>query len=1159
MKGPIGHFDAACGSSTAALNEAFIALKSGICDRALVAGFNICLLPAITQQFCDLQMVSPSGRSKALDKSADGYGRSEAVCCVLLQLKPEAKRVYSTIVNCRSNADGYKEQGITFPSVFLQRQLMAETYDEVGIDPNEIEYVESHTTGTQVGDPVELMAIYDFFCHQRSSDNPLKIGCLKSNMGHSEAASGLCAVIKANIIFQSGHIPGNLHYKNPNPRIEGLMDGKMVPVLERILFSCDYISLNCFGFGGANVHLILKGFKETSKPDNHNIVTQIPRLVPICSRTYEGVKRIQTFLKDNESSLTNEFFDLLNQYSKASSMPYKGYTLISRENGGLSFHNHTENRKFEQDMRTVLILPADQAKFDTAFMHLPVFSDTLDRLSQHIKSLDVDLAQLILGELRPNTIREKIVTTFASQLLIYHLMRAINVPIDEFTGNWIGNFTHAVARNLISERRAIVAAYWIGHSIDSEGVPSTPIDTASHKESCEIDLNNKNTRTGIVYIERNMESSTFEANCFMETGGIDSSTNPSFIETLSTFNDDYTLNSGKSVPVKNGKSIPFSMNLQRLQHIDAKFSHKKPINLDSGILIDCSSGKPLNHENYVELMNSDTLRIDRFLESIGQLYTLNIPINISCLYPRVDYPVPIDTPSLHSLIDFDHTKSYKVFKYPDHLNPYAPRSSFSVKISLSNPEDQFFSGHKIDGRVLLPATGTLMYVWKAAAWVHRIDIRRSKFLFRDVSFIRAINLTADEVCLKVSYMSHDGSFSVAENDSPVVTGKIFPLENIDEAKTNFISSKTDTHELESNEVSLLDLTREDIYKELKNRGYDYGPDFRCLTKADQCGRNGYIEWKEVSSLTFKSGSILERIHDEDFTFLKTWATFCDSMMQFAILSDRGDRGLFLPTAIESILIDAEQLLQRVNLLKELSIQTDGQPAVVNNQINFTVSLDSITRTVLSESVWIRGLKTTLVSRRPQKVTIEAQEFIPFNEEDMVDSKIRNQLIKYNQLCEKYVAAIKSDKSNQQSSARSEAISKLSNVGGDFPYEKDDSFSFLGLLIDTLDKSLAGLEAEKIDQDILIGRELQYCSSERFLRPFITTVLNTYSYCGQLNTSLNIIEYNSGRNFLLEPVKTIVDALSIGTAELTYKIACPEKSSEAGESVKKKSAFCQLGC
>lgn len=114
LKGPIGHYDTACGSSFSALNEAFTALKSGLCDRALVAGYNICLRPMITLEFNDLQMVSPSGHSKSLDKSADGYGRSEAICCVMLQLRPEAKRIYSTIVNSRSNNDGYKEQGITF-------------------------------------------------------------------------------------------------------------------------------------------------------------------------------------------------------------------------------------------------------------------------------------------------------------------------------------------------------------------------------------------------------------------------------------------------------------------------------------------------------------------------------------------------------------------------------------------------------------------------------------------------------------------------------------------------------------------------------------------------------------------------------------------------------------------------------------------------------------------------------------------------------------------------------------------------------------------------------------------------------------------------------------------------------------------------------------
>lgn len=91
-----------------------------------------------------------------MDAKADGYVRSEAIVSILLELAPDAKRIYATIVNSKSGADGFKEEGITFPSMVRQRSLAQEVYEEAGVDPGEIGYIEAHVTGTAAGDPVEM-------------------------------------------------------------------------------------------------------------------------------------------------------------------------------------------------------------------------------------------------------------------------------------------------------------------------------------------------------------------------------------------------------------------------------------------------------------------------------------------------------------------------------------------------------------------------------------------------------------------------------------------------------------------------------------------------------------------------------------------------------------------------------------------------------------------------------------------------------------------------------------------------------------------------------------------------------------------------------------------------------------------------------------------
>ena len=109
-------------------------------------------------------MLSPDGKCKCLDESANGYAKGEAVVAILLQKKSMAKRIYATVVHTKTNNDGYEEMGITFPSYQTQRDIMRATYAEAGIDPHDVHYVEAHCTGTQAGDPEEMRAICESMC-----------------------------------------------------------------------------------------------------------------------------------------------------------------------------------------------------------------------------------------------------------------------------------------------------------------------------------------------------------------------------------------------------------------------------------------------------------------------------------------------------------------------------------------------------------------------------------------------------------------------------------------------------------------------------------------------------------------------------------------------------------------------------------------------------------------------------------------------------------------------------------------------------------------------------------------------------------------------------------------------------------------------------------
>lgn len=151
LKGPSYTVDTACSSSLLALDCALNALRTGACDAAIVGGVNLCFRPQTSLQFLKLQMLSNDGACRAFDSSGTGYVRSETVATVFIQKRQDAKRLYATLLHSKTNTDGWKKDGITFPSGEMQKTLLENIYNELHLDPNHVGYVEAHGTGTRAG------------------------------------------------------------------------------------------------------------------------------------------------------------------------------------------------------------------------------------------------------------------------------------------------------------------------------------------------------------------------------------------------------------------------------------------------------------------------------------------------------------------------------------------------------------------------------------------------------------------------------------------------------------------------------------------------------------------------------------------------------------------------------------------------------------------------------------------------------------------------------------------------------------------------------------------------------------------------------------------------------------------------------------------------
>lgn len=300
FKGPSVSFDTACSSSLVALHYACQSLQNEECDSALVGGVNFIINPSTWVGFCGMSALSKDGRCKSFDASADGFVRSEGVGVVLLkplsQAIKDGNRVYACIRGTGCNQDGHTP-AISMPDQQAQEALIAQTLDRAGIAPHEVSYIEAHGTGTAVGDPIEARAIGNAFGIGRSSENPLLMGSVKSNIGHLEAGAGIAGIIKSALMLWHREVPKNLHFKEGNPVIPFESLKLKIPTERQTLSSPNadgsiYACINSFGFGGTNSHAILESYESAAEPVAPASEASGPFLLSISAQSEKSLNQL---------------------------------------------------------------------------------------------------------------------------------------------------------------------------------------------------------------------------------------------------------------------------------------------------------------------------------------------------------------------------------------------------------------------------------------------------------------------------------------------------------------------------------------------------------------------------------------------------------------------------------------------------------------------------------------------------------------------------------------------------------------------------------------------------------------------------------------------------------------------------------------------------
>ncbi len=486
LKGPSFAVDTACSSSLIAAHLACRSIWSRESDAAVVAGVNLILKPELHIGFSTAGFLSPSARSRSFDAAADGYVRSEGVGVLIL--KPldaalrDGNRIYAAILGSAINEDG-RTDGIAQPDKDAQVAVMRAAYADAGIDPSIVGLVEAHGTGTAAGDPVECSSIGQVIGAGRT-DRCL-IGSVKSNIGHTELASGSAGLIKLALSLFHGQAPPVVHFRTPNPKID--FDGWRLQVPVRVTpvparEGIRYGAVNSFGFGGANAHLVLRSVPPAE--------TRTTGEGPLCAPLFISARSEKSLRR-----LAGAYADLLEKGIDGRELAQQVIRHRSRLEDGLALTDprHADAaarlRNFARGRDSEGVIPGRRQlpeKGQTAFVFSGqgpqwwgmgrelfsaggVYRDTVEEVSDLLKQIGwlkeegSDLVAELHRDEASSRMNETAVVQpalFALQLGLARLWMSHGVMPDMVVGHSIGEVAAACVSGALTVAEAVKVVYW---------------------------------------------------------------------------------------------------------------------------------------------------------------------------------------------------------------------------------------------------------------------------------------------------------------------------------------------------------------------------------------------------------------------------------------------------------------------------------------------------------------------------------------------------------------------------------------------------------------------------------------------------------------------------------------------------------------------------
>lgn len=472
LTGPSMAVDTACSSSLVAVHLACQSIWNGECKQALVGGVHVMLSPSVTVSFAQGGFMAPDGRCKPFDAAANGYVRGEGAGMVILkplsQAEADGDLIYAVVQGSAVNQDG-RSNGFTAPNPRAQERVLQEAYQMAGISPGAVQYIEAHGTGTSLGDPMEVKALGKILAQGREEDNFCRIGSVKSNIGHLEAAAGIAGLIKVALSLKYQQIPATLHFHQPSPYIPfDKLPLRVQQNLGKWTEESRIAGVSSFGFGGTNAHVVL-----VSAPKSESISSDIERplnLLTLSAKTPQALKNLAFSYQEYLGKTSDAIEDIC--FSANTSRSHFNHRLATvvesteQLQESLSFYINEEqessivtgNLKRNQRSKIAFLFSGQGSQYVNMgrrlYEHSPTFRSWIDRcdaiLSHHLPQ---PLLSVLYSEVFNPQLHETGYTQtalFALEYSLFQLWRSWGIKPDVVIGHSLGEYVAACVAGVFS-------------------------------------------------------------------------------------------------------------------------------------------------------------------------------------------------------------------------------------------------------------------------------------------------------------------------------------------------------------------------------------------------------------------------------------------------------------------------------------------------------------------------------------------------------------------------------------------------------------------------------------------------------------------------------------------------------------------------------------